>query len=197
MKTILIVLFLVFQTFFLSAQEFNVVREGKAVVYFVRASALGGLINFTFFDGEKVIGRFNGGKYMRYECDPGEHLFWARSENRSFVEANISTGNIYVIDVVPRMGGIKAAVRLFPVDKAKYKLKSIQKLVSKRAPESFTEVELNEIANEKEGVLERGMEKYQKLKADGEKIPQLVPEMTIDPQDLIYIKKSKKNKNVI
>lgn len=197
MKTILIVLFLVFQTFFLSAQEFNVVPEGKAVVYFVRASALGGLINFTFFDGEKVIGRFNGGKYMRYECDPGEHLFWARSENRSFVEANISTGNIYVIDVVPRMGGIKAAVRLFPVDKAKYKLKSIQKLVSKRAPESFTEVELNEIANEKEGVLERGMEKYQKLKADGEKIPQLVPEMTIDPQDLIYIKKSKKNKNVI
>jgi len=69
-------------------------QSNKATVYFTRASGLGALINFTFFDGEQVIGKFNGTKYMKYECEAGKHLFWARSENESYVEAELEANKM-------------------------------------------------------------------------------------------------------
>ncbi|MDX1315030.1 MAG: hypothetical protein R3356_05960, partial [Eudoraea sp.] len=114
MKSFLLGIFLIFPLTFLYAQD-NSESNDKATVYFTRASGLGALINFTYFDGEKAIGKFNGPKYMKYECDPGKHLFWARSENKSFVEAELQAGKVYLIDVLPRMGGLKASVKLVPV----------------------------------------------------------------------------------
>jgi len=73
----------------LFAQTIEPAPADKAVVYFVRASGMGALINFTFFDSDQVIGRFNGPKYLRYECEPGDHILWARSENKDFVQASL------------------------------------------------------------------------------------------------------------
>ncbi|WP_051238775.1 hypothetical protein [Gaetbulibacter saemankumensis] len=187
MKTILSLLF-VLQTALMFSQNSKVIPGDKAIVYFTRASALGGAINFTYFDGEKAIGRFNGPKYMIYECDPGEHLFWVRSENKSFVEANLEAGKMYIIDVIPKMGAIKASVKLVPVDKNIYKMKKIQKLLSKRGPEPFSESELNMLQEEMKDVIDRGMENYKKTQSKGKKIPELNPDMTIDNDDLLYIK---------
>src|SRR5258708_5671525 len=88
----------------LEAQEIPPAPEGKSVVYFVRSSSLGFAVNFSYFDSAALIGRFNGPKYIRYECAPGSHLFWARSENRSFVEAQLEAGKIYFIQAIPKMG---------------------------------------------------------------------------------------------
>ena len=142
-------------------------------------------------DGEKVIGRFNGPKYMKYVCDPGKHLFWARSENKSFVDAELKAGEIYIIDVIPRMGGLKASVKITPVDKAVYNMKRIQKLLSKREPETFTKLELDELQNEMSNVIIRGMEKYNDLKNKDKEINFLKPEMTVSKEDLIFVKKKK------
>ena len=167
--------------------------DEKATVYFVRASSLGAVINFALFDGEQVIGRINGMKYMRYECDPGKHLFWARSENKSFVEAELEPGKTYLIDVIPQMGGIKAGVALMPVDKSNYKLKRIQKLVSKKEPVSFDANELAKLQSKFTDVIERGMSRYEKRKAKDGTIRILSSDMTIDHQDLVFLKKSKKS----
>ena len=167
--------------------------DEKATVYFVRASSLGAVINFALFDGEQVIGRLNGMKYMRYECDPGKHLFWARSENKSFVEAELEPGKTYLIDVIPQMGGIKAGVALMPVDKSNYKLKRIQKLVSKKEPVSFDANELAKLQSKFTDVIERGMSRYEKRKAKDGTIRILSSDMTIDHQDLVFVKKSKKS----
>lgn len=190
MKKILILFQIIFYSITSFAQN-DVQSSEKAIVYFTRASGLGALINFTYFDGEKVIGRFNGPKYIRYECDPGEHLFWARSENKSFVEADLEGGKIYVIDVIPRMGGLKASVLLKPVDKNTYKLKRIQKLLSKRDSESFDETELDSLRTEMAEVVQRGMERYDKLKEKGKEIPFLDSNMTVEQNDLVFVKKSK------
>ena len=191
MKNIQIILLLLLQITFSYSQN-DTISNDKSIVYFTRANGMGALINFTYFDGEKVIGKFNGPKYIRYECNPGKHLFWARSENKSFVEAELEGGKIYIIDVIPRMGGLKASVLLVPVDKNNYKLKRIQKLVSKRKTESFDKTQLDELQTEMTEIIQRGMERYNKLKGKGKDIPILKPEMTIKKEDLVFVKKKKK-----
>ena len=189
MKKTLCIFLILFQSIILYSQNEGNTSNETATVYFVRPSGLGALINFTFFDGEKVIGKFNGPKYMKYNCAPGKHLFWARSENRSFVEADLVAGEIYLIDVVPKMGGLKASVSLIPVDKNVYKMKQIQKLVTKKDPETFSETELNELQIDAVEIIVRGMEKYYELKAKEKDILLLKPGMTITEEDLIFTKK--------
>jgi len=188
-RTISLLLILLPSLFLFSQSTTDSNPKGKSTVYFTRAKSSGFLINFTYFDGEKSIGKFNGLKYMKYECDPGKHLFWARSENKSFVEADLKPGGIYIIDVIPRIGGIKPSVKLMPVDKNDYKLKKIQKLVSGQGPQMFDESQLTELQNEMSEVITRGMEKYKQLKEKGKKILQLKPEMTVTEEDLIFKKK--------
>ncbi|QBA64618.1 hypothetical protein [Muriicola soli] len=163
-----------------------------STVYFTRANALGALINFTYFDGEEAIGKFNGLGYFVYECEPGKHLFWARSENKSFVEADLKAGGTYLIDVVPKMGGLKASVRLIPVNVSDYKMKRIQKLVTRQEAKTFTEEELEEIQTDMAEVIARGMENYEKMQEKGKDVKQLHAEMTITEEDLLFEKKSKK-----
>lgn len=148
--------------------------EDKAVVYFIRTSGLGFAINFTYFDSATVIGRSNGTNYIRYECKPGYHLFWARSENRDFVEAELEAGKIYCIEAIPQMGAIKAGLKLRPVDNTNEKaIKRFKKLLSKKEAETFTAEELEkESAHFKEAV-ERGLEKYKEEKEKGDKITRL------------------------
>ncbi len=196
MKRTLILLLILLQSLFLFSQDFDSNSKDKSTVYFVRASGLGALINFTYFDGEKPIGRFNGPKYMKYECDPGKHLFWARSENKSFVEANLKAGGIYLIDVLPTMGGLKAGVILIPVDKNNHRLKAIQKLVTKRESESFDGLKLNDLQNKMSKVIVRGMKKYNRIKDKGGKVPQLTSEMTVNEEDLVFVKKKRKKKRM-
>lgn len=157
-----------------------VVSSNRSVIYFVRANSMGSLVNFTYFDGEKAIGKFNGRKYLKYECEPGQHLFWARSENRSFVEANLEGGKAYMIEVLPRMGGLKATVKLVPVDVKSHNMKKIKKLFSKRSAITFTQQELLELQEEMNEVIIRGMERYNKGKEEGEHMVELKPEMSID-----------------
>jgi len=160
-----------------NAQNMEPAPEDKAVVYFVRPSSFGALINFSYFDSTTLIGRFKGPRYIRYECEPGQHLFWGRSENKDFVEANLEAGKVYMIEAVVMMGGIKAGLRLEPINQKTKNLKKINKLLGKRKSESFSHEELEEDTRDLEGVIERGMDKYQEMKKDGELFKQLEKEM--------------------
>lgn len=168
------------------SQEIAPAPSDKAVVYFVRANSTGSMINFTFFDSTRVIGKFNGTNYMRYECQPGTHLFWARSENRSFIKANLEAGKIYVVEVVPLMGAIKAAVKLVPVNSPDYKLKRIQKLLLKKSALTFSEAELKAHQHVMNDVMERGMNKLSAL--EYEDLP-VLGEYSVTPEQLKWVKK--------
>ena len=193
MKKLLLIALMTLVNFFAYAQSIEPAPENKAVIYFVRSSSLGFAINFTYFDGPKVIGRFNGPKFLRYECEPGEHLFWARSENRDYVQANLEAGEIYVIHVVPQMGGIKAGVRLVPINSPNYEMKKIQKLLTKGYSESFTEKELENLQLQMEDVTIRGLNKFEK---SGEKA-EMLKGLTFSPEELIYVKKKKSTQDDI
>jgi hypothetical protein len=146
----------------------------KAVVYFVRDSGTGFAINFSYFDSDKLFGLFAGKGYIRYECSPGTHLFWARSENKDFVEAEVEAGKIYFIQAIVQMGLVKAGVRLQPMDPSnKKKMKGILDLINKKPPESMTEEDLKIESDNFKDVIARGLSKYKEEKEKGESFERL------------------------
>jgi hypothetical protein len=173
-KLVVILMFFYGALSLASAQEIKPPSEGKAVVYFTRISSMGMLINFSYFDKDKFIGKFNGPKYLRYECEPGEHLFWATSENRDFVVAELEAGKIYFIEAVPKMGGIKSGVQLVPVDpKDPKKMAKIEKLLNKKPSESFSASELESETKLIKEKIDKGLAKYQEETAQGKKAARL------------------------
>ena len=169
------------------AQELKKPSEGMAMVYFTRSEAMGFLINFKYFDGEKYLGKFNYGKYLAYECDPGKHLFWAKSENSDFVEAELEPNKIYILDSQPQMGAFKAGVKLIPFnnDPTFYKNEKKYNRIKTRMLESITSGESYSISEEDvkeqeidlQELTKKIMEKYNKKKIENEVITQMPKEM--------------------
>jgi len=165
------------------SQEIPPAPADKAVVYFVRTSGLGFAINFTYLDSATLIAKENGTNYVRYECVPGRHLFWVRSENRDFVEAELEAGKIYFLEAVPTMGAIRAAAHLRPVDPSKEDvMKRISKLMNKKKPETPTPEELQKESEEMKDVITKGLEKYREEKEKGKKVAQLEKHMFYTPK---------------
>lgn len=179
MKNITLVLLSLLLFSFTKGNEITPPSEGKAVVYFVRTSSTGILINFSYFDKDKFIGKFHGHGYFRYECEPGEHVFWAKSENRDFITADLEAGKIYFVDADAKMGGFKARVELMPVNPAQDRklMNIIEYMVNKREPETFTSDYL-QTENEKwKDDIQLALDRYQELVHKQEKIERLNKEM--------------------
>lgn len=163
------------------AQGIQGPAAGKSVVYFVRESPLGLVINFSFFDNDKFIGKFDGGDYIRYECEPGEHLFWARAENRDFITADLEPGKIYFVEVVPQMGFVKASVKLIPVGPKETKIMNpMLKLVNKKAPVTYPQEELDAENERLQEAISQGLAKYEEELKSGAVFSRLEKNMFYD-----------------
>ena len=165
-------------------QEIKKPSEGKALVYFTRTGFMGGAINFKYFDGEKYLGKFNTGKYLAYECDPGKHLFWAKSENFDFLEADLEAGKIYIVQSIVKMGAMKAGVDLVPLIKSEEDyIKTKEKLVKLvanpgkeyklEAGKELDETELKELNS-------KAVEKYNEKKKEAGEVLPLTADMNIE-----------------
>lgn len=111
----MLAIILVVSTSSIFAQGFQPPSPGKAVVYFVRVTKWGGPVSFEFFHQDKYIGVFKGMNYFRYECDPGQQLLWASTENKEFISADFKDGGTYIVIVDVIMGAWKARVGLRPI----------------------------------------------------------------------------------
>lgn len=148
--------------------------EGKSLVYFVRSSGTGALVNFKYFDGEKYLGKFSGINYFIYECDPGEHVFWVTSENRAFMEADLLPVKVYFIEARPTVGAFKAAVKLVPLadDDAKGR-KRLFRVISKKDPIKLDAKDFTHEQQKLEFFIQNGMKKYHSNKKKGKALTQL------------------------
>ena len=166
----------------------------KAVVYIVRPSSLGDLINFRLYDGDRVIGRINGYQYVRYECEPGEHTFWARSENRSYVRATLNAGEIYVLETLSVMGALRARVVLAPLrpDEDGILPKRICKIIARRAPESFTERQLAEWQERWAEATERGTERLEDLDDKDRDLAAVDASYAVEPLSFRWVPKRRR-----
>ena len=124
------------------AQGFQPPSPGKAVIYFTRVTAAGFAISFDFYHNDKYIGNFAGKNYLRYESEPGQHLFWASSENHEFMTAELKAGDTYVVVVDVAMGFAIARVGLTPIGVTDKVYERVKKLVDKKAPKTDTDEEV-------------------------------------------------------
>lgn len=108
--------------------------KGKAVIYFTRVSSMGFAIPFDFFHNKKYIGQFAGKNYMRYECDPGEQLFWASSENKEFMTAELKAGDTYIVVVEVETGIEMAHVGFTPIHAHHKNFERAKKLIDLKPP---------------------------------------------------------------
>lgn len=134
--------------------------SGKAAVYFVRLSNAGFAISFDFYDGKKFIGEFSGRNYMRYEADPGEHLFWAASENQEFMTADLKADAVYVVIVNVEMGDTLARVGLTPITASNKQFEKVMTLVEKKSPRNKKPEELKAGAASRAQAIEEALAQY-------------------------------------
>ena len=119
----------------LNAQGFKPPSTGKSVVYIVRVTDNGITTSFEYFHQDKYIGIFKGKNYMRYECNPGKNLFWASSENKEFITADLKEGGTYILIVDVYTGAIKYRVGLIPITEKDTDLfEQARKLINSRPP---------------------------------------------------------------
>ena len=161
-KLSLIIFVLIFFQITVSAQTTEATNDEKAIVYIVRTSAIGKAINFKYFVDDKFVGKCKQGKYLILEIEPGEHLIWAKSENISFIEANLEAGNTYVINAEAKMGGLKARVNLAAIDNQdEDQLNKVKKYLSKKKLIEFDADELHDGQNEYSDLITDSLKKYE------------------------------------
>ncbi|AYO57030.1 hypothetical protein CO230_02130 [Chryseobacterium sp. 6424] len=136
--------------------------EGKALVYVLKTGA-GPLVNFRIYDGDKFLGALSGFKYLVYECEPGKHIFWAASENRDFVEADLEPNSVYVLNAEGQMGAFIASVSLKPLNSNEFRDKRLFYQVVKGAKKQIYEPN----SEDKSENIKKGMAKYDELKTSG------------------------------
>lgn len=156
-KNIFLVLFVLLSIVCGNGQSLKTPSEGKALVYITRSNNLAAGLNFRVFDKETFLGALPSSAYFSYECDPDEHLFWAASENRDYVEATLEANKVYVIDLRAKTGLIIAAVGVEPCSPDnETHVKRIKKVLKKHVEANVTS---KDRTMEKEGNIAKAMEK--------------------------------------
>jgi hypothetical protein len=145
----------------LKSQGFTPPAEGKAVVYFVRATSYGFGVSFEFFHKDKYIGMFKGKAYMRYECEPGQNLFWASSENKEFVPADLQAGGTYIVVVNVIMGMMKAHVGMTPISASNDKFDDVKKLILSEGPVVISEEQIVKKNEKLQKVIKKNLDLYE------------------------------------
>lgn len=144
---------------------------------------MGFAVNFKFFDKDVFIGKFKGKNYMRYECSPGEHLFWASSERKAFITADLEPGKIYIVIVMPEMGAMSAAAALYPPDYPKDRKKAIG-LIRKKEPQFNDEAIITEENNALTEYIAEQIKRYESKVSKGVIYPHISSDMFVQDEEM-------------
>lgn len=106
-------------------------EDGKAIVYVVRPSGLGGLIRFNVFVNDQQpaseVGYTRSSQYIYFNLAPGRHKILSKAENWAEAEVDAKAGDIVFIQQEPAMGLVMARNSLFALKdyEGKYHVKTL------------------------------------------------------------------------
>jgi hypothetical protein len=106
-------------------------EPGKAIVYIVRPSSLGGLIRFNVFvdDQEEAseVGYTRSSQYIYFNLTPGDHKILSKAENWAEAQVTANAGDIIYIQQEPSMGVLMARNSVFRLQdyEGKYHVKTL------------------------------------------------------------------------
>jgi hypothetical protein len=104
---------------------------GKAIVYVVRPSGLGGLIRFNVFvddqEAPSEMGYTRASQYIYFQVAPGEHKIYSKAENWAELQLSAKAGDIFFIQQDPTMGILMARNSLSKLEEVpgKYHVKTL------------------------------------------------------------------------
>lgn len=104
---------------------------GKAIVYVVRPSSLGGLIRFNVFvDNQEPLsemGYTRSSQYIYFSVPPGEHKIYSKAENWAETLITAKANDIIFIQQEPAVGIVMARNNIFKLDdyEGKYHVKTL------------------------------------------------------------------------
>lgn len=107
-------------------------EEGKAIVYVVRPSELGGLVRFNvFLDDQQPnseMGFTRGSQYIYFNVNPGERKIQSKAENWSEWSITAKAGDIFFIQQDAAMGMLMARNTIFKINEieGKYHVKNLK-----------------------------------------------------------------------
>jgi len=108
-----------------------------------------------------------GKDYIRYECDPGENLFWASSENKEFLSADLKAGGTYVVIVDVVTGFWKNHVGFTPISENDTELlERAKKVIMKEAPFITPQAKIDKENKKLEKFIAEELEHYEKETKD-------------------------------
>ena len=88
-----------------------------AIVTFVRSGVMSPTQKAEIWDRDTPVGELTARAYIQYQATPGRHLFMSKgkkSDKWSYIEANLITGEHYVVKVDILPGGYSAWFKLTP-----------------------------------------------------------------------------------
>jgi hypothetical protein len=160
-------------------QPFQKPNEGKSLVYIIKSGA-GALVNFRAYLDNKLVGVLSSDNYVLVECEPGEHLFWAVSENRDYIEANLLPNKVYVLNAEGQMGAFVAGVSLNQLDSNEKSDKNLFARKIKNSSAVIYNPNNPETDNKTENIT-KGLAKYEDLKKEkSSKIIQLKSDLCFE-----------------
>lgn len=104
---------------------------GKAMVYVVRPSALGGLVRFNVFlddqEAASEMGYTRSSQYVYFSVQPGPHKIYSKAENWAEVSITANAGDIIFLQQETAMGVIMARNSLAKLEETpgKYHVKTL------------------------------------------------------------------------
>jgi hypothetical protein len=110
-------------------------------------------------------------------------LFWASSENKSFLTANLEAGGTYVVVVDVLMGIGIARVGLTPINSQDKLLERCKKLINKKEPVYTSPEEIESRNTQLADFIERKLKQYHEDWKHTKNFKHLSADMSI-PQDL-------------
>lgn len=176
MKKNTLLLITIMTTFYsfsqIKSNKITAPQEGKSVVYFLRTTSLGTLMNIRYFNNGEYLGKFKGINYLRKEFNPGKTYFWIKAENIDVLEATLEPNKIYLVETNAAMGAFSAAAKFKIVDFNNPKqVKRINKLLAKKDSKKFTDDELQKEKEKMTKIIQKGMKKVRsKIKKEKFKV---------------------------
>ncbi len=93
---------------------------GKAMIYVVRPSSLGGLVRFNVFLDDQLdpseMGYTRSSQHIYFHVAPGTHKIYSKAENWANVDVSVNAGDVLFVQQEVSMGIIMARNTLLRVD---------------------------------------------------------------------------------
>lgn len=155
---------------------------GKSVIYFVSLNRMCGPYNF--FHNDQYIGGMDKKNYIRYECDPGDQLFWSSSFIKDFLPASLKEGAIYIVIIDAAKGIQNPKSRLTPISADNKLFESAAILIKEKEPYQLSEEKFEKKRNSLKDFIADMLNRYETDWKTTKQYQYISPELAI-PQEFI------------